>query len=496
MKILRFLYPSVAIIALIPVYQNCAKKAASYSVDTSVKAAMMDSHLGANGNVYEIVHDSGDGYGEVAPEQLYTNIEGGDSADDDDDPASPDGNSVEPNMPDSNPKAPDTTTQNSDGSPVIPLDCSKPDNKEKECVDNPMEIPQPPPKANSTIANLKFDLERWCRGRNDKGNILESKFIAAKITSADGKTILCEQSGSDLIDEAEATASMTIKNCDITKLPDNALITLYNDLGLSIFHADDKESYAVFGVTKSKAVHSQNTKANAVKVTIANYKKHKFLPVLLKDNHRNSKKNKVDACDKYDGSPLVIDMRAYSLLNTPFYLSSPEQGKMFNILGDNGSPANSKTRISWLTDNRVMFLVLPNNGSVNGVNELFGDGTKGPDGFYADNGFKALAKYDAFKFSNKSVLQSARDGKIDKGDEVFSKLRLWFDQDLDAVVDSGELVTLSDAGVKSIDLGYDTRFHVRDQHGNHIKFKSAVEMNDGKLRPIFDIWFKLDETVQ
>lgn len=494
MKLTRFLYPAVAIFALVPVYQNCAKKASSYSLDTSLKTTTLADHLGSSGGVYEIVHDSGDGYGQVTEEDLYVNMEGGDSSTKQDDPSSPDGNSVEPNNPDSNPKTPDTTTQNSDGSTVVPLDCSKPDNLDKECVDDPKEITQPTPKDNSTYSSIKFDLERWCRGRSDKGNILDSKFIAVKITSKDGKTVLCEQSGSDLITEAKSSASITLKNCDITKLPDDALISLYNNLNLSIYHGDDKASFAVFGSVKSSKVHSQNTKASAVKVTVANYKKHKFLPVLMKDNHRNTKKNKVAECDKYDGSPLVIDMRAYSLLNTPFYLSSPASGKLFNILGDNGG--NQKMRISWITDNRVMFLVLPNNGAVNGINELFGDGTKGPDGFYADNGFKALAKYDAYKFSTKKVNEAARDGVIDKNDEIFSKLRLWYDQNLDAVADSGELVSLSEAGVKSIDLGYDTRFHVRDQHGNHIKFKSAVEMNDGKLRPIFDIWFKLDDSAQ
>lgn len=491
MNIKRFLFSTVCVLALIPIYQNCAKKASSFSEDTS-KAAMLDTHLSGGG--YEIVHDSGDGYGEVTPEQLYTNIEGGDSSTSQDDPVSPEGNSVEPNMPDSNPNAPSTDDQNADGSPVVPLDCDKPDNLAKECVENPVEIPEPPPVTNSPTVNATFDVERWCRGRKDKGNVMDSKFISILIKSVDGKT-LCEGSGENLVDEIIASSTMTLKNCDLSKLPNDAVIYVYNNKDLSLYHADDKKSYALFSGNKD-AVHSENTKAKAVKVKVGDYKKHQFLPILLADNHKRTSSNRIKACDKYDGSPLVIDMRAYSILNTAFDLIAPEQGKLFNILGDNEDPQNTKRRISWVTDSRIMFIALPNSsGQVNGINELFGDNTRGPDGFFADNGFKALAKYDAYNFSSKKVNTSARNGMIEKSDEVFGKLRLWYDKDLDAEVDAGELITLNDAGVKSIDLGYNTKFHVRDQNGNHIKFKSAVEMTDGKLRPVFDIWFKLDESL-
>lgn len=500
MNIKRFLFSIFSVLALIPIYQNCAKKTASFSLDTSKTAALAD-HMGItenNGNGYEIIHDQGDGVGEVTPDQLYTNLEGGDASTAEDDPTSPEGNSIEPNKPESNPMTPNTNTQNADGSPVVPLNCTASDNLDKECVDNPVPVPPAPAVVNDAVANIKFDLERWCRGRKDKGNVMGSEFLNIKIVGSDGK-ILCQHSSSNLIDEVLNEKTLTLPKCDIAKLPGDAMIYLSNDLDLSIYHADDKASYDVFKgtVKKSKVVHSENTKASAVKVSIANYLKHGFLPILIKDNHRNSKMNKVAACDKYDGSPLVIDMRAYSLLNTPFYLSDPAQGKLFNILGNNSDPVpNKKIRISWLTDNRVMFLVLPKNGSVNGVDEMFGDSTVGPDGFEADNGFKALAKYDAYSFNSKKINASARNGIINSSDEVFAKLRLWYDKNLDAVVDAGELVSLDEAGVKSIDLGYNPKFHVRDSHGNHIKFKSAVEMTDGKIRPIFDIWFKIDQSIQ
>ena len=88
------------------------------------------------------------------------------------------------------------------------------------------------------------------------------------------------------------------------------------------------------------------------------------------------------------------------------------------------------------------------------------------------------------------------DGLINQEDDVYNHLRLWEDKNLNGKIEAGELHRLDDSGVIAIDLNYDKKYFERDQHGNEIKYKSVVKMKDGPLRPMFDIWFVIDEGIQ
>lgn len=183
------------------------------------------------------------------------------------------------------------------------------------------------------------------------------------------------------------------------------------------------------------------------------------------------------SCDEKK-SPLYVDMRKDS---SEFdILSAPEDGVMFDIAGENAKPqAHQKYQISWFEKGRFALLALPNEeGQVLGINELFGDNTKGPDGKFSENGFLSLAKYDL-----------NGDGVISKEDAVFSKLRLWFDRDRNGVSQASELVSMKEAKIEAFDLKYDKNFYEVDQYGNEIKFKSVVKFKNGKLKPVFDLWF-------
>jgi hypothetical protein len=124
-------------------------------------------------------------------------------------------------------------------------------------------------------------------------------------------------------------------------------------------------------------------------------------------------------------------------------------------------------------------LALPNkNQMVQGIDELFGNFTTGPDGKFAANGYAALAKYDA-----------NHDGKIDKKDPVFNQLRLWQDTNRDGIGQAGELESLVKFDVDYIDLDYSTKFAETDQWGNQTLMKSVVRYNSGAMDLIFDLWF-------
>lgn len=179
-------------------------------------------------------------------------------------------------------------------------------------------------------------------------------------------------------------------------------------------------------------------------------------------------------------SPLIISMDSQS---RGINLTSPLAGIQFDILGENSFPkAHDKKQISWLTpdDQEYYFIVLPNkNGQVLGIDEMFGDNTRGPDGKFAANGYAALSKYDDDK-----------DGMISEDDAIYSELRLWNDKNRDGIADPNELSTLQEKGVTVIDLHYDKRYQETDQYGNQTLMKSVIKTEDGKLHLLFDLWFR------
>lgn len=191
----------------------------------------------------------------------------------------------------------------------------------------------------------------------------------------------------------------------------------------------------------------------------------------------------IDAeCDQR-ASPLVVHLKSDVSRPQPIDLTSPIDGILFDILGERARPyAHAKNQISWIRNAEdYRFLVKPNGfGDVNGIDELFGDNTKGPDGRFAKDGFHALAKYD-----------SNRDRVIDAKDAVYRSLRLWADYDFDGASTKNELISLGDAGVKSIDLNADPRYVEQDEHGNITTLKSLVKFQNGSQRLIFDVWFRL-----
>ena len=82
-------------------------------------------------------------------------------------------------------------------------------------------------------------------------------------------------------------------------------------------------------------------------------------------------------------------------------------------------------------------------------------------------GFLALAVYD------KASDGGNGDGKIDVQDSVYLNLRLWLDNNHDGQSQTGELMTLSQAGLKSISLDY-TRSRFVDAYGNIFRYRTKV----------------------
>lgn len=174
-------------------------------------------------------------------------------------------------------------------------------------------------------------------------------------------------------------------------------------------------------------------------------------------------------------SPILIDE-----LGNGFSLTDRAHGVRFNLDND-----NLIEQIAWTSlgsDDSFLSLDRNNNGSIDSVLELFGDGTDQP---YSDhpNGFIALAEYDKTEYGGN------KDGIIDYRDFIFPYLRLWQDSNHDGISQPIELKSLIEKGLSVIELDY-KESRKTDQYGNQFRYRSKVRDLHGfqSGRWAWDVW--------
>ena len=152
-------------------------------------------------------------------------------------------------------------------------------------------------------------------------------------------------------------------------------------------------------------------------------------------------------------SPLV------RFLRDPLVLDLDGNGIAVSALGVAGQPGSSNVhfdfsgnghldRTAWVgSGDGILVRDANHNGKVDGASELFGSDNQ--------DGFNVLEAFD-----------TNHDNKIGSGDDVWADLRVWRDANGNGVVDDGELQTLTDAGVASINLA---------------RTQSGVSINDSKI---------------
>lgn len=157
--------------------------------------------------------------------------------------------------------------------------------------------------------------------------------------------------------------------------------------------------------------------------------------------------------------PLVLDLSGEGIK-----LSKAGEGAYFDITGD-----GKKENVAWVRENTA-FLTYDRNG--NGViddgTEFFGDQNGAADGF------KELAKYDDNK-----------DGIIDNKDRIFEALKLYRDLNGNAKIDKDELATLSEMGIKQLNLNCVAID--QDINGNSLILNGTFEKVDGSKGQLADV---------
>ena len=137
-----------------------------------------------------------------------------------------------------------------------------------------------------------------------------------------------------------------------------------------------------------------------------------------------------------------------------------------------------RTATGWVSaDDGLLVLDRNGDGVINHGGELFGDNTLLKDGSLAANGFAALAEHD-----------ENGDGKIDAQDAVFHQLKVWRDLNQDGISQEGELFTLEQLGIQSLDLNHQA-VNQRQGNGNSVARLGSYTDSEGKEHLMGDLLF-------
>jgi serine-aspartate repeat-containing protein C/D/E len=164
-------------------------------------------------------------------------------------------------------------------------------------------------------------------------------------------------------------------------------------------------------------------------------------------------------------TPIVIDLDGDGIQT----VARGASDATFDLFG-NGSAIHS----GWISSSDGFLAVdRDGNGKIDDITELFGGIAKGA-------GFAQLASFD-----------SNGDGVVDAHDAGFDKLRIWQDANGNHQTDAGELMTLAEAGVAAMTVGY-TELPFLDKQGNLHLERSEATMADGRSVDMTDVYFNVD----
>lgn len=172
-------------------------------------------------------------------------------------------------------------------------------------------------------------------------------------------------------------------------------------------------------------------------------------------------------------SPIVLDLNGDGVQTV-----DTAHGVHFDMAGD-----GMKESIGWVDSHDALLVRdINHDGQINDGTELFGSESVLKNGEKAGDGWSALADVD-----------SNGDGKIDAADAVFAEINVWVDANSDGLAETGELRSLSDAGIQHIDLAHATS---NTTQNNNVLFGTGqFTFTDGTTAAMTDAWFDVGQTL-
>ena len=172
----------------------------------------------------------------------------------------------------------------------------------------------------------------------------------------------------------------------------------------------------------------------------------------------------------FNVTPIVLDLDGHGV-NT----LAAAQGVNFDLVG-----TGQVNKVGWVAGGDGLLVMDRNHdGVINNGSELFGMGTILANGKHAKDGYVAMAEQD-----------SNHDGKLDSHDANWKELKVWVDGNHDGKTDAGELKTLDEAGIASLDLHANKG--TGSDNGNLIGLVSSYTKTDGSTHEVADVWFAKD----
>ena len=173
--------------------------------------------------------------------------------------------------------------------------------------------------------------------------------------------------------------------------------------------------------------------------------------------------------------PIALDLNNNGKIDT----LSLENGVFFDHNGD-----EIAFKSSWISGgDGILARDINGDKEINSGAELFGNFTKLKNGELAKNGAEALKDLD-----------DNNDGIFDSNDKAFNEILVWQDFNSDGKAESGELKSLSEHGIKSINLEFLDDNTALDKDNKQILVGSFA-INDSDNALASDIDFSVD-TIQ
>jgi len=171
--------------------------------------------------------------------------------------------------------------------------------------------------------------------------------------------------------------------------------------------------------------------------------------------------------------PVILDLNGNGVktINKNGYF-----GALFDHDGD-----GIRTATGWVDkEDGLLVRDIDGNGKIDNGKELFGDNTILQNGQKATSGMEALADLD-----------NNGDGIIDNKDEAFNSLKVWQDKNGDGISTADELISLTEAGITSINLK-DKQTVNQATNGGVIKESATFTKTDGSVNTLADVNFNKD----